>query len=80
MPRELLPFPYRKKILPLSADENRCIRPGLLKIKYKVAYADAFGIELASDSKDHVLVTADYGVRPAEHDIRIEFLPTKPKP
>jgi len=46
----------------------------------QISYADAFGVELASDSPDHILVTADYGVKPAEQDIRIEFLPIKPKP
>jgi predicted nucleic acid-binding protein len=64
----------------VPADAERAKRSALLGLKYKVSYADAFGLELASDSPDHVLVTADYGVKPAERDIKIEFLPTKPKP
>jgi hypothetical protein len=45
-----------------------------------MGYADCFGVELAMDSRDHILVTADFGAKPAENDIRIEFLPTKPTP
>jgi hypothetical protein len=32
----------------------------------------------ASDSVDHILVTADFDVLPAVNDISIEFLPPKP--
>jgi predicted nucleic acid-binding protein len=69
----------RYPITIVPADAHRAARAGKLKIKYKIGYADAFGVELAFDSPDHVLVTADYGVKPAEHDVKIEFLPTKPK-
>ncbi len=37
---------------------------------------DAFGAELA-DSPDHVLVTADFDLKSAHKDIKIEFLPAK---
>ena len=63
----------------IPADAERAERAALLGLKYKISYADAFGAELAGDSPDHVLVTADYGVKPAEQDIKIEFLPIKPK-
>jgi len=66
------------QIIPASA--TRAAHAGLIKFNYKISYADSFGVELAFDSPDHILVTADYGVKPAERDIRIEFLPTKPKP
>ena len=62
----------------VEASADRAERAGLLKNKFRISYADAFGLELASDSPNHILVTADYGVKPAEVDIRIEFLPTKP--
>lgn len=63
----------------VDVDLDRASHAGLLKIKYSIAYADAFGVELALDSPDHILVTADYGVALAQADLRIEFLPTKPK-
>jgi predicted nucleic acid-binding protein len=66
-------------IIIVPADSARATNAGRLKLKYNIGYADSFGVELALQSPDHVLVTADYGVKPAEHDIRIEFLPTKPK-
>lgn len=69
---------YPWDIIPANA--VRAARAGKLKLRYGIGYADAFGVELALDSPDHVLVTADYGVKPAENDIVIEFLPTKPKP
>ena len=72
----ILKYPF--DIVP--ADASRASHAGKLKFRFNIGYADAFGVELAYDSPDHILVTADYGVKPAEHDIRIEFLPTKPKP
>jgi len=64
----------------VPADAARAARAGKIKFRYNIGYADAFGAEIAFDSPDHVLLTGDYGVKPLEHDIRIEFLPTKPKP
>jgi len=64
----------------VAATATRAERAALMGLNYKISYADAFGLELASDSPDHILVTADYGAKPAERDIRIEFLPVKPKP
>ena len=63
----------------IPADEDRSARTALLRHKYKIPYADAFGVELASDSSDHILITADFDVKPAAQDIAIEFLPVKPK-
>lgn len=63
----------------VEASADRAARAGLLKLKFQVGYADAFGLGLASDSTDHILVTADYGVKAAEQDIRIDFLPAKTK-
>jgi hypothetical protein len=49
----------------------------LIKFDRKLAYADAFGVELASASADHVLVTADFDLKAAARDVSIEFLPHK---
>jgi hypothetical protein len=43
-------------------------------VRRKIPYADAFEVELASDSADHVLLTADFDVKPAACDVKIEFL------
>jgi hypothetical protein len=44
-----------------------------------VHWAEAFGLELAYNISDHILVTADFDVKLAAQDIAIEFLPIKPK-
>jgi len=64
----------------VAATAARARQSALLGLKYKISYADAFGLELASDSPGHILVTVDFGSKPAEYDIRIEFLPVKSKP
>ncbi|HYM05097.1 MAG TPA: PIN domain-containing protein [Terriglobales bacterium] len=61
-------------IVPVSAE--RAVRAALIKVHRRVPYADAFGVELA-DSFDHVLVTADFDLKPAGKDVKIEFLPSK---
>ncbi|ADW68301.1 PIN domain-containing protein [Granulicella tundricola] len=73
-----LPAPYHLNIIPATAD--RAHRAGLIKFTQKIPYADAFAVELASDSPDHILITADFDMKPAENDIQIEFLPTKQTP
>ena len=64
----------------ISATRQRAVRSGIIKGTKKIPYADCFAVELASDSPDHVLMTADFDVKPAENDVRIEFLPAKSKP
>ena len=61
----------------VPASRERAERAGYLKETYKLGYADCFGVELAQDAPDHILITADYGVKPAESLIQIEFLPPK---
>jgi predicted nucleic acid-binding protein len=63
------------EVLPATAE--RALKAGFLKASMKIPYVDAFGIDLASDSTDHVLVTADFDVKPAANLINIEFLPVK---
>jgi predicted nucleic acid-binding protein len=64
----------------ISANAGRAVRSAEIKFKYGIPYADAFGVELAGDSPDHCLITADFDVKPAAEDFQIEFLPPKPKP
>jgi predicted nucleic acid-binding protein len=61
----------------IAADAERAVRSSLIKLKREIPYVDAFGIELASDSRDHVFVTADFDFKPASRDVTIEFLPAK---
>ena len=66
----------------IAADAERAVRSALIKLrliklKRKIPFVDAFGIELASDSRDHIFVTADFDFKPASRDVTIEFLPAK---
>jgi PIN domain nuclease of toxin-antitoxin system len=62
-------------IVPASAD--RAVRAAELRIDRKLAYADAFALDLAMDSPDHVLITAGYDFKAVADLARIEFLPVK---
>ena len=68
-------FSFGLEIVDVTAD--RAVRAALIKVKRKIAYADAFGVELASESPDHVLMTADFDLKAAAHDVKIEFLARK---
>jgi PIN domain nuclease of toxin-antitoxin system len=68
----------RKNLEVIPATAERAARSGIIKESKKIPYADAFGVELTSDSPDHILVTADFDVLPPTSDITIEFLPAKP--
>ncbi len=61
----------------VAATAERAVSAAAIKVDRNLAYADAFAAELAMDSPDHVLVTADYGFKDAEDLARIEFLPVK---
>jgi predicted nucleic acid-binding protein len=63
------------EIVDITAE--RAVRAALIKVHRKLAYADAFGVELASESPDHVLLTADFDLKAAAQDVKIEFLPRK---
>jgi predicted nucleic acid-binding protein len=69
----LLSFGF--EIVPATAE--RTVRASLIKFKRDIPYADAFGVELVSGSADHVLVTADFDLKAAARDAKIEFLPKK---
>jgi predicted nucleic acid-binding protein len=59
------------------ADGDRAVRASLIKLKRDLPYVDAFGVELAGDSGDHVFVTADFDFKASTRDVSIEFLPAK---
>ncbi len=63
------------EVVPVTGE--RAVKSAVIKTERKIPYADAFGVELAGDSPQHVLVTADFDVKAAENDVRIEFLPLK---
>ena len=61
----------------VSATADRAVHAAALKVDRNIACADAFALDLAMDSPDHVLVTADYGFKTVDDLARIEFLPAK---
>jgi predicted nucleic acid-binding protein len=63
------------QIVPANAD--RAVRAALVKLKKNIPYVDSFGVELAADLPDAVLVTADFDHKPAHREVKIEFLPVK---
>ena len=64
----------------VSATAEHASRSGIIHVTKKIPYVDSFAVDLASESPSHVLITADFDFKPVEHDIKIEFLPPKPKP
>lgn len=63
------------EVVPVTAE--RALRAALIKVARKISYADAFGVELVADVPEHVLVTADFDLKAAARDVKIEFLPRK---
>jgi predicted nucleic acid-binding protein len=61
----------------IDATPERAVHAAELKIDRKISYADAFALDLAMQSPQHLLVTADYGFKAVEDLARIEFLPVK---
>ncbi len=61
----------------ISASADRAVHAAALKVDRNIAYADAFALELAMDSPEHILVTADYEFKNVDDLARIEFLPAK---
>lgn len=68
-------LPKESEVVPVSGE--RAVRAADIKVDRKISYADAFALELAMDSLDHVLVTADYGFKAVDDLAHIEFLPAK---
>lgn len=61
----------------VSASADRAVHAAALKVDRNMGYADAFALDLAMDSPEHILVTADCGFRNVEDLARIEFLPAR---
>ena len=61
----------------VPATRERAVHAAEIKQDRKLAYADAFALDLAMDAPDHVLVTADYDFKAVADLARIEFLPAK---
>lgn len=68
-------LPSEAKVIPASAE--RALHAAEIKVDRKIAYADAFALDLAMDSPGHVLMTADFGFKTVDELARIEFLPAK---
>jgi len=63
------------RIVPATAE--RAVRAAAIRVDRKISNADSYAIELAMDSPDHLLVTADYDFKAVTDLARIEFLPAK---
>ena len=61
----------------VPARAERAVHAAALRIDRKIPYADAFALDLAMDSQEHILVTADYDFKDVADLARIEFLPLK---
>lgn len=68
-------IPLELEIVPASGE--RAVRAAELRVDRNISYADAFALEMAMESTDHILVTADYGFKTVADQARIEFLPAK---
>ena len=73
--RVLSGLPGEIEVVPITASD--AVRAAALKVDRKIAYADAFAVGLALSHPDHILLTADYGFKPAADLANIEFLPAK---
>ena len=60
-----------------SVTRGRAMDAAIIKVQTGIPYADALGVQLASDSSEHIFITADFDVKPAANCVRIEFLPVK---
>ncbi len=68
-------LPSEAGIVPASGERAVCAAE--LRVDHKMSYADAFALNLAMDSPQHVLVTADYGFKSVDNLAQIEFLPAR---
>jgi predicted nucleic acid-binding protein len=75
--RRALPRILPSEVEVISANAERAVHAAELRVDRKIAYADGFALDLATDSPENILVTADYGFKAADDLAKIEFLPTK---
>jgi predicted nucleic acid-binding protein len=67
--------PLDLEIVPATGE--RAAHAAELRVDHGISYADAFAAELAMETSDRVLVTADYGFKVLCNVARVEFLPAK---
>jgi predicted nucleic acid-binding protein len=60
-----------------SLSGDQAVSAAMIKLRRQIPYVDPFGVALAAESPDRVLVTADFDLKPTQRDVKIEFLPTK---
>jgi PIN domain nuclease of toxin-antitoxin system len=68
-------IPLEIEIVPATAE--RAVQAAVLRMDRGIPYADAFALNLAMESPNHMLVTADYDFQPVADLAQIEFLPKK---
>jgi predicted nucleic acid-binding protein len=61
----------------VPADSDRAVQSALIKLNRNLPYLDAFGVQLTSEMKDRIFVTADFDFKAASREVKIEFLPAK---
>lgn len=61
----------------VAADRDSAVRAALIKVDTGIPYVDSFAVELAGREPNRLLVTADFDFKPANRDVKIEFLPVK---
>jgi predicted nucleic acid-binding protein len=61
----------------MAATGERAVRAAKLRLDHNISYADCFALDLAMDSAESVLVTADYDFKMVADLASIEFLPAK---
>jgi uncharacterized protein with PIN domain len=61
----------------VAATEKRAVRAATLRLDRNISYVDCFALDLAMDSAEHVLVTADFEFKVVTDLASIEFLPAK---
>ena len=69
---------YGLKMIPSNAE--RAAKAALIKLDWKLGYADAFCVELAVSFPTADIITADHDFQLVTGLVTVEFLPNKPKP
>jgi PIN domain nuclease of toxin-antitoxin system len=61
----------------IAVDADRAVRAALIELKTALPYVGAFGVELTAESRERILVTADFDFKAASREVKVEFLPAK---
>jgi predicted nucleic acid-binding protein len=68
-------LPLELEVVPASGE--RAVLAAALRVDRRIAYADAFALELAMNYSHPILLTADYDFKSVADLASIEFLPAK---